>query len=161
MYKDWELRDVELFGLRTDNKISVIRFDGTLYFANASYLEWEVLNLIHKKDSLEVLIIDLTWMNNIDSTGQEVFENLIESLMKLGIRVYICGIRAKVVEKFVKIWFLKYIWDERVFKNVEEVLNYIEKKYGKQKYSVSHLKSYFKDKTKEPQLEKKVIKNIG
>ena len=160
MYKDGELRDVELFWLKTNKKISAIRFDGTLYFANASYLEWEVLNLINEKEKLEILIIDLTWMNNIDSTWQEVFESLVENLDKLWIEIYICWIRPKIIAKFVKIWFLKKFWDEKVFSNVDEVLKDIEDEYGKKEYNLKHLKSYSKDKKKEPTLEKKVIKNI-
>jgi SulP family sulfate permease len=159
-YKDGELRDVELFWLKTNKKISVIRFDGTLYFANAWYLEWEVLNLINKKVKLEILIIDLTWMNNIDSTWQEVFERLVENLDTLWIEVYICGVRPKVTAKFVKIWFLKKFWDGKVFSNVDEILKDIEDKYGKKEYNINHLKYYLKDKKKEPQLEKKVIKTI-
>ena len=159
-YKDWELRDVELFWLKTNKKISVIRFDGTLYFANASYLEWEVLDLISKKEKLKILIIDLTWMNSIDSTWQEVLESLVENLDKLWIEVYICWARAKVTEKFIKIWFIKKFWDGKVFSNVDETLEDINEKYWKNEFKTKHLKSYVKNKKKEPTLEDKVIKNI-
>jgi len=45
-----------------------VRFDGPLYFANASHFESEILDLITKREKLKYLILDLEWMNNIDSS---------------------------------------------------------------------------------------------
>jgi SulP family sulfate permease len=160
MYKDGELRDVELFWLKTNKKVSVIRFDGMLYFANAWYFESEVLNLINKKERLRILIIDFTWMNDIDSSGQEVLENLVDNLNKSWITVYMCWIRPKITEKFVKIWFIKKLWEAQIFTNVDEILWDIEAQYGKKEFNLKHLKYYTKDNNKTPELEKEVIKNI-
>ena len=40
MYEDWNLRDAELFKLKTSRQISVYRFDGVLYFTNG-LIFWE------------------------------------------------------------------------------------------------------------------------
>ena len=79
---------------------------------------------------------------------------------KLWIEVYICWARAKVTEKFIKIWFIKKFWDGKVFSNVDETLEDINEKYWKNEFKTKHLKSYVKNKKKEPTLEDKVIKNI-
>jgi len=58
MYKDGEYRDHELFGLKTSKCVSVVRVDGDIYFANASYFEDAVLDLVSKKTKLKVIIFD-------------------------------------------------------------------------------------------------------
>jgi SulP family sulfate permease len=38
--------------------VSLVRVDGDLYFANASYFEDEVLNIVSEKSKLKVIIFD-------------------------------------------------------------------------------------------------------
>jgi SulP family sulfate permease len=83
MYKDGEYRDHELFGLKTSKCVSIVRVDGDLYFANASYFEDAILDLVTEKTKLKVIIFDFEWMNNIDSSGLKMIENLVDRLKKL------------------------------------------------------------------------------
>jgi anti-anti-sigma factor len=99
MYKDGEFRDHELFGLKTSKCVSIVRVDGDLYFANSSYFEDEVLELVSEKRKLKVVIFDFEWMNNIDSSGLQMVENLVERLQKMGIKVYMADVRVRVTEK--------------------------------------------------------------
>jgi anti-anti-sigma regulatory factor len=39
-------------------------------------------------------------MNNVDSSGLQTIENLINNLQKMDIKVYITSMRTKVTEKF-------------------------------------------------------------
>ncbi|QFR39466.1 SulP family inorganic anion transporter [Candidatus Gracilibacteria bacterium 28_42_T64] len=159
MYKDGVLRDIELFGLKTSKYISVLRLDGDLYFANASYFESEILEIITEKEKLKFLILDLEWMNNIDSSGQEVLENLLDRLEKMDIKVFLTSVRVNITEKFTRIGFFKKFSEKNIFAKVDDVLDYIQKKHGK-KIKTEPLQEYSPDKKKDPDLDKKILKKF-
>ena len=160
MYKDWVLRDIDLFWLKESKNISVIRFDWNLYFANAGHFESEILEIISDKKNLEYLILDLSWLNNIDSSWMEVFLNLIEELKLSNIKVYLTEIRPNITEKLTKVWFFKKFPNKCIYSKTEEAIKFIEKKFWNKEVDLWTLKEYSPDKKKEPELDKNVLKKI-
>ena len=59
MDEDGTFRDAKLFGMQTSDSMALFRYDGDLYFANASYLEKCLLNAVADKPDLKVLLLDL------------------------------------------------------------------------------------------------------
>lgn len=57
-HPDGSLRDAEIHGLQTCPNISVIRFDGSLYFSNTSYFEDTVIRKLATKPELRLVIVD-------------------------------------------------------------------------------------------------------
>lgn len=159
MYKDGELRDVELFGLKESKKVSVLRFDGILYFANCSHFETEVFEHVRNKKKLKYLIFDFEWMNNIDSSGLESLSNLIFNIQKDDIKVLLCGIRPKVLNKLIQVWFVHKIWEKNIYTTTQEAIEFIDKKLWK-KSDIKHLQKYSPDKSKDPEIEKRIMKQI-
>lgn len=159
MYKDGEYRDHELFGLKTSKCVSIVRVDGDLYFANASYFEDAILDLVTEKTKLKVIIFDFEWMNNIDSSGLKMIENLVDRLKKLWLKVYMADVRVRVTEKFHLTGFLEKFWEKRIFTKTEDAVKYVVKKYGKSADPKTLIK-YKRDKKKTPVLDKKIIKKI-
>lgn len=159
MYKDWEYRDHELFWLKTSRCVSIVRVDWDLYFANASYFEDAVLDLVTEKTKLKVIIFDFEWMNNIDSSGLQMIENLVDRLKKMWLKVYMADVRVRVTEKFHLTGFLEKFWEKRIFIKTEEAVKHVVKKYGKS-VDPKTLTEYKKDKKKKPILDKKIIKKI-
>lgn len=158
LYKDNTYRDVDLFWLKTSPNIWVYRFDGNLYFANAWYSESQILNYISNKKDLKYIILDFEWVNNIDSSSEQMLWNLVERLKDNNIKVYITSMRTKVFEKLTMSKFIKKFWEKRIILNIAETLSKIEKKDNE--VDLSPLLDYEKDKKKEPELEKKLIKKI-
>jgi len=158
LYKDGTYRDVDLFGLKTSHDIGVYRFDGSLYFANAGHFESSIINYVSQKKSIEYIILDFEWVNNIDSSGEEMLRNLIKHLKDNNIKVYISWIRTRVFEKLTASEFLKDFSDKRVFLEIEEVLKKIKK--NSKNIELWPLLNYKKDKKKNPELGKKVIRKI-
>ncbi|MCD5375092.1 STAS domain-containing protein [Candidatus Gracilibacteria bacterium] len=159
LYKDGTYRDIDLFGLKTSENLGVYRFDGSLYFANAGFFESTILNYIAEKKKISYIILDFEWVNNIDSSAEEMLGNLVERLKENDIKVYITGIRTKVFEKLTISKFIKNFSDKRLMLNIDEALRRIKRKTDK-KIDLSPLLEYEKDKKKDPELEKKVIKQI-
>jgi len=61
-------------------KITAIRFDGELYFANVNYFEESVLHLISHDQDLKVILVVGVGINSIDASGIEMLKNLLERL---------------------------------------------------------------------------------
>ncbi|KAG1707696.1 putative sulfate transporter 4.2 [Nymphon striatum] len=88
-HEDGTLRNAELFKLQTSDTVSVFRYEGDLYFANAGYLEGKVLNSIAAKPDLKVMILDFESVDLVDSTGEETLGRIAERLEVAGIELYI------------------------------------------------------------------------
>jgi len=99
-HPDGTLRDAEGFGLETCANISVIRFDGSLYFANTSYFEDKVLECVAFRPNLRYLIIVGEGINQIDASGEEMITHLAERLEKVGITLLFTGLKKRVLEVF-------------------------------------------------------------
>jgi len=158
LYKDGTYRDVDLFWLKTSKDIWVYRFDGSLYFANAGYFESSILNYIAKKQDISYIILDFEWVNNIDSSAEQMLGNLVRQLKENNVKVFITGIRTKVFEKLVISKFIKKFWEKRILLNISEAVSIIEKE--SKWLDFESLYKYKKNKKKAPELQKKVIKKI-
>ena len=140
-YKDWVLRDVDLFGLKTSKQVSVIRVEWNLYFANAGSTESKILDLISKKKKLKYVVLDLAFLTDIDSSGLYSFENMIFSLDKIWVKIYICWLKPHIVQKLDKAGFIKSFKKKNVFTKVKEAIDKIQKK-GDKDIDLDSLKDY-------------------
>ena len=77
---DQVLHDCVASGLEECRYIDVVRFDGPLFFANASYLEDQIRNRRRNKKELKHIIISSSGINDIDASGEEAFNPLACSL---------------------------------------------------------------------------------
>jgi len=78
--------------------LAIFRYDGDLYFANASYLEKQLLNAVADKPNLKVLVLDLEAVDQIDVTGEEMLTHMSERLEEAGIDFYITRAKFKVTD---------------------------------------------------------------
>ncbi len=74
-HADGTLRDAEMYGLQACENIAIIRFDGSLYFANTSYFEDKVLERIAAKPDLKYVIVIGDGINQIDASGEEMMSH--------------------------------------------------------------------------------------
>lgn len=65
-----------------NDRIKMIKFSGSLYFANAQHFHTKMLELLSKNTNTEYIIIDMSSINTIDSTGEHILFELIESSKK-------------------------------------------------------------------------------
>jgi SulP family sulfate permease len=91
------LRDVQVHaGLPTSPEILALRFDDTLYFANAAFFESQVLDELARKPQARYLLVVANGINQMDASGDEVVRNLVERLRAGGIQVAFCGVKKQV-----------------------------------------------------------------
>src|SRR5690606_14324880 len=70
-HPDGSLRNAALYRLPACDQITIARFDGPLYFANAGHFSDHVLAAMAAKKSLKYLIIDCSGIGEIDATGEQ------------------------------------------------------------------------------------------
>jgi SulP family sulfate permease len=86
-FHDGTLRDIDVHNLETCESIAIMRFDGSLYFANAGFFETTVLNLLASQPELKFIIIDAQGINQLDATGEAMLCHLAERLQKSGVKM--------------------------------------------------------------------------
>lgn len=128
LYKDGHYRDAYKYGLKTSKHITVFRFDGSLYFANAGYFEDKIVEYISTKKKLKYVIVDLEWMTDIDSTGTEVLENIHHRLSEEGIELYLASLRVRILKKFIQSGFIHRFHKKNIFIHVSDAIEYIDDK---------------------------------
>jgi MFS superfamily sulfate permease-like transporter len=129
-HPDGTLRDAEAFDLKTCDEIAVIRFDGSLYFANTSYFEDKVLERVALKPELKFVIVVGDGINQIDATGEEMLAHLAERLRATGIEVLFTGLKKQVMDVFVRTGLYERLGAGAFFRTEEQALDYAWKKLG-------------------------------
>jgi len=113
---DGTLRDAELRKLETCRNISLLRFDGALYFANTGYFEDKVLERVALKPDLKYVIIDAESINFIDATGEEMLHHLAERLKESGVELIIARAKKQLVDVFNRTGLIKQIGEDHFFR---------------------------------------------
>ena len=129
-HADGTLRDAEMFGLKACENIAVIRFDGSLYFANTSYFEDRVQERIAAKPDLKYVIVIGEGINQVDATGEEMLSHLAERLDKAGIQLLFTGLKKQVMDVFLRTGLYERLGPERFFRTEDQALDHVWKALG-------------------------------
>ncbi|HEX9627697.1 MAG TPA: SulP family inorganic anion transporter [Acidiferrobacterales bacterium] len=129
-HSDGTLRDAEMFGLETCKQISMIRFDGTLYFANVSYFEDKVLERVSAKPELKYVIVVGDGINQIDASGEEVVASLVQRLEENGVLMLFSGLKKQVLDVFGRTGLGDKLGPNRFFRTEDQALEYAWNQLG-------------------------------
>ena len=122
-HPDGALRDVQFHAeLPTSPEILVLRFDDTLYFANAAFFESQVLDELAKKPSARVLLIVASGINQMDASGDEALRHLVERLRASDIQVVFCGVKKQVLDVMRRTELDRLIGEANLYPNEEQAL---------------------------------------
>ncbi|MEN8108740.1 MAG: sulfate permease [Pseudomonadota bacterium] len=127
---DGTLRDVEVHKLETCRNISLIRFDGSLYFANTGYFEDVVLERAATKPDLKYIIIDAEGINSIDATGEEMLHNLADRLGETGVELLFARTKKQVWDVFRRTGLTEKLGEDHFFALRTHAFNYAWDKLG-------------------------------
>jgi len=129
-HPDGTLRDAEMFGLDTCKNITMIRFDGSLYFANTSYFEDKIQERVATKPDLKYVIVLADGINQVDATGEEMLSHLSERLHAAGIEILFAGLKKQVMDVFQRTGLYQSLGAERFFRTEEQALDHVWEKLG-------------------------------
>ncbi len=120
--EDEELRCVTTHGLEECPYVTLVRFDGPLFFANASYLEDTISEIIRTKEGLNHILIAASGINDIDSSGEETLSLLVDRVRSNGIDISMSGVNESVMEVFGRTHFLAKIGEDHLFPTLEKAI---------------------------------------
>jgi len=130
LHADGTFRDAQIHNLRRCKHISVLRFDGSLYFANAGYFENQVLENIASKPDLRYVILDLEGVNQIDATGEGIIGVLHERLETAGITVLVARPKAQTMQILERSGMKQELGEEHFFRTRTAAIRYAREQLG-------------------------------
>lgn len=116
---------------RTDNEILIFRFDSSLYFANVEhFIDFIEAKIEKKGEDLELVILDASAINSVDSTGIYTLQELIRDLKVRRITFYIAGAIGPVRDKLKASGITESMGEENFFFDVDDAMvSYKENKH--------------------------------
>jgi len=130
-YKDGTLRDAEVNKLDTCTHITIIRYDGSLYFANTSYFEDIVMERSAEKPELKYIVVDGQGINQIDATGEEMLASLTRRLAKTDVTMVFANFKRQVLQVLKNSGFFEQMGQERFFPHTELAIDAITEELDK------------------------------
>lgn len=131
-YKDGTMRDISVHPLPTSELISLIRFDGSLYFANAGYFEDKILEEVSSKPHLRYIIVDASGINQIDATGEEVLHHLAERLNANDTEIVFAGMKKQFMDVIRRTRLIEFMKEDHFFSGIQNALDYVWDSLGEE-----------------------------
>ncbi|MFO7987549.1 MAG: SulP family inorganic anion transporter [Desulfatiglandaceae bacterium] len=126
-HEDEALRCVTTHGLKECPYISMVRFDGPLFFANASYLEDKVTEFMRSKKDLKHIIIVGNGINDIDASGEETLSLLVDRVRSAGVDISMSGVNESVMEVLERTFFIAKIGRDHLYPTMEKAIESVHK----------------------------------
>lgn len=118
-YSDGTLREAQRYGLKASEEIGLLRFDRSLYFANAPYFEDAVLEQTARHPNAKYLIVVAKGINEIDASGEEVIRSLVARLRAQGVTLVFAGLKAQVLAVMERTHLDEVIGKENLFRSTD------------------------------------------
>jgi len=119
---DRTLHDAVASGLQECRYIDVVRFDGPLFFANASYLEDQIRNRRRSKKNLKHIIISAGNINDIDSSGEEALSLTVDRVRSAGIDISLSGLNRSVMKVLRRTHLIVKIGEDHIYPAIQDAL---------------------------------------
>jgi anti-anti-sigma factor len=113
---------VTTHGLEECEYVAMVRFEGPLFFANASYLEDKIMEIMQAKKQLRHIIIVSNGINDIDASGEETLSLLVDRIRSAGLGISLSGINESVLRVLHRTHFLEKIGEDNLFPTMENAI---------------------------------------
>ena len=120
--EDEAMRCVVTHGLKECEYISMVRFDGPLFFANASYLEDKIMEIMRAKPQLNHLIIVSNGINDMDASGEETLSLLVDRVRSAGVEISLSGVNESVMDVLKRTHFIEKIGKQNIYPTMEKAI---------------------------------------
>jgi SulP family sulfate permease len=130
-YRDGTLRDVcNHEALATSAQVTVMRFDGSLYFANVAHFEEAVLGIVAEHKDAKFLLVVGNAINFMDSSGEEMLQTLVGQLRETGVELVFSGLKKQVLDVMRATGLYDRIGDENIFATECQALKSVFRRLG-------------------------------
>jgi MFS superfamily sulfate permease-like transporter len=120
-----DYRDAARWKLDTCRHIAVLRFNGSLFFANVNYLEQIVLDTIASMPELRHVLIVGNGMNELDASGEVLLSQLVTRLRERDLDISFSGLNDGVLDVMKRTHLHEKIGPDRFFYSVAHAVQEI------------------------------------
>jgi SulP family sulfate permease len=120
---DQALRCVTTHGLKECAHIAMVRFDGPLFFANSSYLEDKMMEIMRTKKELKHIILVSNGINDIDASGEEALSLLVDRIRSAGVDISLSGVNEAVMTVLRRTHLPEKIGESHIFATMEKAID--------------------------------------
>ncbi|MEE4358408.1 MAG: SulP family inorganic anion transporter [Desulfococcaceae bacterium] len=121
-HDDEGLRDAMAHGLHQCEFVDLIRFDGPLFFANASYLEDKINDRLQQRRNLKHIVLVANGINDMDASGEEVLSLLIDNVRSSGVDISLSGVNESVMAVLQRTHLIDKIGRDHIFPTMEKAI---------------------------------------
>ena len=115
LHPDGSFRDAQYWGLGECERVSMIRFDAPLFFANASFFEDLVNDRIKSLPNLRHILLVANGINDMDASGEDVLALTVDNVRAAGIELSISGIKENVLALMKRTHLYEKIGEENIY----------------------------------------------
>lgn len=128
LHPDGTYRNRARFDLEQCKHIAVVRYAGSLFFANVSYLEDQILDTVRSMPKLRHILIVGNGINELDASGEEMLAALVNRLHDRGLGVSFSGLNDSVLDVMRRTGLLALIGEENLYRNATRAISAIWEK---------------------------------
>ncbi|MFT4668168.1 MAG: SulP family sulfate permease [Polaribacter sp.] len=100
----------------------IIRFDDQLYFANASFFQDRIQEIVAQESKLQFFLLDTSNIHDIDSTGVHALEEVFNFLKKRKLPFYISGLRGPVRDRIAKEGLMERLGEKNLYLEIHQAI---------------------------------------
>lgn len=116
------LCDAMAFGLRECEHIAMVRFDGPLFFANASFLEDQITDRMMRNKKLRHIILVANGINDMDASGEEALSLIVDRVRSNGVDISLSGVNEAVMAVLERTHLLEKIGEDHIYSTMERAI---------------------------------------
>ena len=124
-HPDGTYRNRARFNLRQCRRIAVVRYSGSLFFANVNFLEEQIWEVVSSMPELRHILIVGNGINELDASGEEMLSILIDRLRESGYDVSISGLNDAVLDTMRRTFLYDKIGEDHLHRNATRAVNAI------------------------------------
>ncbi len=121
-HEDEALRCADEFGLDECDHIAMVRFDGPVFFANASFLEDKISDKIAANDKLKHIILVCNGINDMDASGEESLSLLVDRIRSGGLDISLCGVNESVMAVMKRTHLFEKVGADHIYPTMEAAI---------------------------------------
>jgi MFS superfamily sulfate permease-like transporter len=114
-YRDGAYHDACTYNLRQCEHIAMVRFDGPLFFANATYLEDQIAKVRQSMPKLKHILIEASGVDDMDATGEEALSLIVDRVRSAGYEISFTGLKKNVSDVMERTFLYQKIGSEHIF----------------------------------------------
>lgn len=100
----------------------MVRFNGPLFFANASFLDEAITSRLLSKKRLKHIVLVAKGINDMDASGEEALGLVVERCRSRGVDISLAGVNDTVMAIMDRSGLLDKIGRDHIYTNMEKAL---------------------------------------